>query len=293
MDDSSRWTRYSDPQSSYPTVCNDFKAIIASSAIRRIETYSHRILKDFTCQSVNLSGFGIPIYVLELWLFHYPGFEVCFPTDHEYWLTISSTNQLCAFSAIVHLSQVLAVQSSLYRFGEQNIWQSLSIRFFLLSKHQNVGRECDYRFIQSHIVTCSHAFLCERVHRCTDREYISVWNRCNDGLHKLAFIFFQQVNVLAIPHTLHGEITLQSPYIKSKKRYSLFGRLWNQNSTLMWYMIGTIGMVSRPLQMVLFDLQTMRHYLDGEQVNKTRAKPPNVAIGGIVMVRIWIGFDSL
>ena len=106
------------------------------------------------------------------------------------------------------------------------------------------------------------------------------------GLTSWLYIFFQQVNVLAIPHTLHGEITLQSPYIKSKKRYSLFGRLWNQNSTLMWYMIGTIGMVSRPLQMVLFDLQTMRHYLDGEQVNKTRAKPPNVAIGGIVMVRI-------
>ena len=106
------------------------------------------------------------------------------------------------------------------------------------------------------------------------------------GFTSWLYIFFQQVNVLAIPHTLHGEITLQSPYIKSKKRYSLFGRLWNQNSTLMWYMIGTIGMVSRPLQMVLFDLQTRRHYLDGEQVNKTRAKPPNVAIGGIVMVRI-------
>ena len=29
-------------------------------------------------------------------------------------------------------------------------------------------------------------YLCERVHRCTDREYISVWNRYNDGSHKLA-----------------------------------------------------------------------------------------------------------
>ena len=106
------------------------------------------------------------------------------------------------------------------------------------------------------------------------------------GLTSWLYIFFQQVNVLAIPHTLHGEITLQSPYIKSKKRYTLNGRLWNQNSTMMWNRIGTIGMVSRPLQMVLFDLQTMRHYLDGEQVNKTRAKPPNVAIEGIVMVRI-------
>ena len=90
------------------------------------------------------------------------------------------------------LSQLLSTYrksllfSLLYRFGEQNTWQSLSIRFFLLSEHQNVGRQCDYRFVQSHIVTCSHAFLCERVYRCTDREYISVWNRCNDGFHKLA-----------------------------------------------------------------------------------------------------------
>ena len=106
------------------------------------------------------------------------------------------------------------------------------------------------------------------------------------GLTSWLYIFFQQVNVLAIPHTLHGEITLQSPYIKSKKRYSLFGRLWNQNSTLMWYMIGTIGMISRPLKMVLFDFQTMRHYLDGEQVNKTRANPPNVAMEGIAIIRI-------
>ena len=106
------------------------------------------------------------------------------------------------------------------------------------------------------------------------------------GFTSWLYIFFQQVNVLAIPHTLHGEITLQSPYIKSKKRYSLFGRLWNQNSTLLWYIIGSIGMVSRPLQMALIGLQAKRHLLDGEQVNKTRAKPPNVAIGGIVMVRI-------
>ena len=112
------------------------------------------------------------------------------------------------------------------------------------------------------------------------------------GFTSWLYMFFQQVNVLAIPHTLHGEITLQSPYIKSKKRYSLFGRLWNQNSTLLWYIIGSIGMVSRPLQMALIGLQTKRHLLDSEQVNKTRAKPPNVAIGGIVMVRIgnWNGF---
>lgn len=48
-------------------------------------------------------------------------------------------------------------------------------------------------------------------------------------------------------------------------------------------------MVSRPLQMALIGLQAKRHLLDGEQVNKTRAKPPNVAIGGIVMVRIGNG----
>ena len=101
------------------------------------------------------------------------------------------------------------------------------------------------------------------------------------GFTSWLYMFFQRVNVLAIPHTLHGEITLQSPYIKSKKRYSLFGRLWNQNSTLLWYLIGSIGMVSRPLQMALIGLQARRHSLDGEQVNKTRAKPPNVAIGGI------------
>ena len=98
-------------------------------------------------------------------------------------------------------------------------------------------------------------------------------------------MFFQQINVLAISHTLHGEITRQSPYIKSKKRYSLLGRLWNQNSALWWYLMGMVGMISHPLQTVLSDLQTMRYYLDGERVNKTRAKPPNVAIGDIVMVR--------
>ena len=115
------------------------------------------------------------------------------------------------------------------------------------------------------------------------------------GLTSWLCMIFQQVNVWAIPHMLHGEITLQSPYIKSKKRYSLFGRLWNQNSTLLWYLIGTVGMVSRPLLTVLSDLQAMRRHLDGEQINKTRAKPPNVVIDGIVMVRFrdWIHFSLL
>ena len=37
--------------------------------------------------------------------------------------------------------------------------------------------------------------------------------------------FFQQITVLTVSHTLHSEITLQSPYIKPEYRYSLFWKI--------------------------------------------------------------------
>ena len=47
----------------------------------RIQSFKISSVNLSICQSVNLSGFGIPIHVIELRLFHYPGFEVCFPTN--------------------------------------------------------------------------------------------------------------------------------------------------------------------------------------------------------------------
>ena len=54
-------------------------------------------------------------------------------------------------------------------------------------------------------------------------------------------------------------------------------------------------MISLPLQTVLSDLQTVWYYLDGERINKMRAKPPNVAIRNIMMVgfKQWIHYSFL
>ena len=54
-------------------------------------------------------------------------------------------------------------------------------------------------------------------------------------------------------------------------------------------------MISYPLQTVLFDLQSMWYCLDGERINNRLAKPPNVAIGNIMMVgfKHWIHYSFL
>ena len=55
-----------------------------SKPLSRVQLYEesrHTRIQFLKISPVNLSGFGIAIYVLELRLFYYPGFEVCFPTD--------------------------------------------------------------------------------------------------------------------------------------------------------------------------------------------------------------------
>ena len=93
---------------------------------------------------------------------------------------------------------------------------------------------------------------------------LSLWNQYTDGFHYLALKVIPTDNRFGnFTHTLHSEIMLQSPHIKPEYRYSLFGRLWNQKSTLLWYLLGMVGVISLPLQTVLSDLQTMWYCLDG------------------------------
>ena len=54
----------------------------------------------------------------------------------------------------------------------------------------------------------------------------------------------------------------------------------------LWCIAGTISSISSPLQLVLRHLQALRSSLDREEVVTKRAKPPNVSIGGIIMVSI-------
>ena len=106
------------------------------------------------------------------------------------------------------------------------------------------------------------------------------------GITSWTCMLFQQLHAWVAPHLLYGEITPQSPYLKIKNRYTFLSRLWRQGSMALWCIAGTISSISSPLQLVLRHLQALRSSLDREEVVTKRAKPPNVSIGGIIMVSI-------